>query len=459
MQTTIQFSDGIYLPMPNSLPSHLKSEICNELTIINPAYIEATKFQRSTKTIPKNIKLFHETDEQIRLPRGYLFVLLKKLKREKLDYHFEDQTIVVDESYSTPNCTLRSYQQEAIEKALKYRQGIIISPCGSGKTVMGICFLALTGQRTLWVTHTKDLMYQTIDQIERFLAIPAKSIGKIGDGKKLIGEKVTVGIVQSLVKYDKEIIRNGFGTIIIDEAHRVPSKTFQNIVELSNAKYRVGLTATPKRKDGLDPILFSVVGPSIYQITEENLLAEQRILIPDVKKIYTNFTSLETAYLTLMNQLVTNEERNDLIVKTIHKTLKNTEVALVLSSRVQHCSSLAELIKVHSPRLQVAVLTGKISKAEREKIISEARNATLNVIIATQVADEGLDIPNLNKLYLATPSRSKAKIKQQVGRIMRNIDSKSTPVVYDFIDVNVTTLRRHGNIRTSVYHELGCHIF
>lgn len=453
----ITISDGIYLP--KLMPSEIMMPIYQELTLKNPAYIEAIKFQRSTKSIPSEIKLFKQTDNYIRLPRGYLFHLIKKLKAANIPYGYKDQTHSIELDFPEATGDLRTYQKEAILKALKYRQGVIISPCGSGKTVMGIFFLAIASQRTLWITHTKDLMYQTIEQIGKFLSFPIDTIGKIGDGKKEIGEKVTVGLVQSLIKFDKDILNNYFGTIIIDEAHRVPSKTFQEIVEGSKAKYRLGLTATPNRKDGLEAVLYHVVGQTVYQITEADLLTENRILIPNVKKIYTKFQCFQSDYLELIKQLITSAERNQLIIKTIKETLKESEVALLLSSRVAHCSLLQQLVRESIPSLKVALLTGKVSKQGRTIVIEKARNGEVNLIIATQVADEGLDIPNLNKLFLATPSRSKSKVKQQIGRIMRNVQAKETPVVYDFIDSKVPVLRRHGNIRNVVYHELGCNIY
>ncbi len=453
----ITISDGIYVP--KTIPQYFITTLYRDLTIKNPAYIEAKSFQRSTKSIPKEIKLFKETKEAIRLPRGYLFHLIKRLKDEKIAYEFVNETITVSVDYPEMVGSLRTYQNEAILKAHKYRQGVIISPCGSGKTVMGIFFLAMTGQKTLWVTHTKDLMYQTIDQIEKFLRIPAKEIGRIGDGKKVIGEKVTVGLVQSLVKYDKDLLRESFGTIVIDEAHRVPSKTFQNIVEISKAKFRLGLTATPKRKDGLEPILYHVVGQTLYEITEEDLLKENRILIPEVRKIFTDFRSKSADFQSLMKQLIKCRERNQLIVETVKESLNSCEVALLLSNRVAHCETLAKILKKEVRYLKIAVLTGKVSKDDREKVIDQARSNELNLIIATQLADEGLDIPNLNKLYLATPAKSKSKVKQQLGRIMRNVEAKQTPVVYDFVDLQVPMLRRHANIRTVVYNELGCEIW
>lgn len=456
VDVTITMSDGLYLS--KTLPFQFTQMIFQELTIKNPAYMEAIRFQRSTIGITREIKLFQETMKHIIIPRGYLFQLIKKLKAMKITYIFNDETISLDTHFPIPSATLRTYQNDAIIKALKYRQGVIVSPCGSGKTVMGIFFITLAQQRTLWITHTKDLLFQTIDQIEKFLAIPKEEIGIIGAGKVKIGEKITVGLVQTLINFDEVLISNGFGTIIIDEAHRVPSKTFQQIVVKSKAKYRLGLTATPKRKDGLETILYRVVGPTIFEINEKDLLAENRILIPEIKKVFTDFYYQVTDYQKLIKQLVTCKNRNELIVQTIAATLQKTEVALLLSSRVEHCQLLALLLTEAMPDYRVAILTGKVSSLEREMIIDQARTGDIQLIIATQVADEGLDIPNLNKLYLGTPSKSKAKVKQQLGRIMRNVDVKETPIVYDFVDLKVPIFRRHANIRNLVYCQLGCTI-
>jgi len=449
----IGMSDAVYLP--DTVPQNILVPILNDLVIINPAYVEARKFNRSTVSIPLQISLYKRTSGFIRLPRGYLFQLIKKLQEKNVPFTLNDETISIETDYKI-NGTLRGYQEAAIVNALKYRQGVIISPCGSGKTVMGIFFLGMTKEKALWITHTKDLMYQTMKQITKILSIPSEKVGIIGDGKNKIGEKVTVGLVQSLIHFDKKMIGKTFGTIVIDEAHRVPSKTFHGIVDVSAAKYRLGLTATPKRKDGLESVLYRVVGQMVYQITEQDLLKENQIMIPSINKLHTNFHSSTNNYQQLIKKLVTSEERNQFIIRTLKETLNAKDVALILSSRVNHCQLLSEMIQVELPHFTVSVLTGKSSTQTREAILEGARQGKITIIIATQVADEGLDIPNLNKLYLTTPTKSKAKLKQQLGRIMRVLETKETPVVYDFIDIKVPILKKHARIRNVVYTELNC---
>lgn len=453
MSIIIKMSDAIYLPA--SLPEDLLRPILNDLAVINPAYVEARKYNRSTTSIPVQICLYKKMNEYVRLPRGYLFHLTKMLTKKEIPFILNDETVSIETTYEM-SVNLRDYQREAIAHALKYRQGVIISPCGSGKTVMGVCFIAMSKQKALWITHTKDLLYQTIKQVGGFLSISPENVGIIGDGSNRIGEKMTVALVQSLIHFDKEIIRKSFGTIVIDEAHRVPSKTFYEVVDISAAKYRLGLTATPKRKDGLESVLYRVVGQTVYRITEKDLLKEDQILIPQINKLHTNFECSSKNFQSLMKKLVEDSERNQFIVNKLKESLGSKDVALVLSCRVSHCHLLQKLIKTALPNVASSVLTGKTTKREREAILEGARQGHLTIIIATQVADEGLDIPLLSKLYLATPTKSKAKLKQQIGRIMRKVATKDTPIVYDFIDKKVPIFKRHANIRNIVYAELNC---
>lgn len=457
----IKISDSIYI-VDEILPSELLAVILSDLTIDNPKYFEAKKYGRSTRKIPSVIKLYEKnkrkTDTKIKIPRGYIDKLKLHLEEHDLPYVIKDDRAIQQVDFNNLEGRLRSYQEPVVNKTYESEQGVIESPCGSGKTVMGIFLLAMCGQKTLWITHTKDLLYQTVSAMENILQIPKEQIGIIGDGKKSFGKKVTVGLVQSLISYDPETIRDQFGTVIVDEAHRVPSRTFKEIVENTASKYRFGLTATPKRKDGLESVLFNVMGPVISRITERDLVQEEQILIPDVFAVWTSFKSNRVDnFNRLLAGIIKNKKRNQLIADVIKATMKKDDTALVLSTRVEHCEVLKKLLDDVSD-MKVSILTGKVNKEMREEILAQARNGRINIIIATKLADEGLDIPNLTKLYLVTPSKAQSKIKQQLGRVMRKSDGKSEASVYDFVDSNIGLLRRQFNLRKSVYIELGCNI-
>lgn len=294
--------------------------------------------------------------------------------------------------------------------------------------------------------------------MEKILNLPQESIGVIGEGRRELGEKVTLGLVQSLIKIDLQSLRDYFGTIIVDEAHRVPCKTFKEIVEHTASKYRFGLTATPKRRDGLESILYYVMGPVIYRITERDLLERGEIMIPKIIRVSTPFQATKREpYHSLIEEMIKNRSRNQCILEVLMKTIKRGDTALILSSRVEHCKVLKRLLDKASS-LRTAVLTGETPKRERKEIIEKTKEREIELVIATKIADEGLDMPHLNRLYLVTPFKSKTKIKQQLGRVMRISKDKKEALVFDFVDQEIPLLRRQFSIRGLVYHQLGCTI-
>ena len=139
--------------------------------------------------------------------------------------------------------TLRAFQQVAVDTMLETHHGVLESGTGSGKTVMALAIIAARGQRVLIIVHTKELLHQWIDRISSFLGIPAGEVGVIGAGKFFLGDKIAVGMVQTLCKRTGDI-RGQFGMMVVDECHRAPSKTFTDVVSSLDAKYLLGLSAT-----------------------------------------------------------------------------------------------------------------------------------------------------------------------------------------------------------------------
>ncbi|KAB2952958.1 DEAD/DEAH box helicase [Heliorestis acidaminivorans] len=481
----IVIADAIYVPQV--LPLTILEQIESELTFINPKYKDALKYGRSLQGIQREIKLFGKIESEkqnknrrknqsknqsknqtndpsviqtvIRLPRGYSNRLLEIFHEQSINYTLEDQRLSKNNITYNSQIDLYEYQLPIVKEAFQKEQGVIESPCGSGKTVMAIYLLSLCQEKTLWVTHTLDLLRQSTKQLAKNLNLQPHDIGTIGAGQYRISDTVTVGLVQSLIKHKEQLVREGFGTVIVDEAHRVPSETFRSVVDPLPAKYRFGITATAQRKDGLEPILFNTIGPMVGKIEEKDLLQAEKIIIPRAVPIFTNFyTKVQEPYSTLMTALIKDEERNHFLAEKVLQHLKDQDCGLLISERIEHCYIIADLLKTMQTSLSVVVLTGKTERLQREENIQKARDGKIQLIVATRVADEGLDIPRLNKLFLATPSRAVSKVKQQVGRIMRTHPDKKEAFVFDFIDYRIPVLQNQVKIRSKLYQQLGCPI-
>jgi len=441
-----------------TLPDILKQKIVRELTLDNPEYVRMLHLGKQTSNVLQYQSLYRvSTDRATRrqwfiLPRGFLPTLIQLYNEQGHTVRLIDQRLTKGRVAFNSSIVLRSYQEPVVEKALQAKSGIIQAPCGSGKTIIGLEIIARTRQPALWLVHTKDLMAQARDRIEEYLRVPRDEIGTIGDGKQVIGERITVGMVQTLErKLDIQLV-NKFGLVMLDEAHHAPAKMFSQVMGAFPALYRFGLTATPHRRDGMHPLMYYTIGYTIHKISPAELVWSGELVVPEFELAPTEFSfQYDDNYTEMIETLTEDEGRNKLIIQRVAEEAKAGHYCLVLSERVAHCGRLHRMLMQTTPDVKAAVLIGELSGADRQEVLNGLRNKKLNVVFATKVADEGLDIPNLDRLFLATPYRSAYKVKQQVGRVMRPAEGKENAVVYDFVDERVPVLKNQVDIRKDVY--------
>lgn len=279
--------------------------------------------------------------------------------------------------------------------------------------------------------------------------LPAE-VGIIADGKVTIGKRLTIALVQTLAKVDLSTLTDKFGAIFIDEAHHLAADTFYKTVDKFPALYRLWASATPEREDGLSRAVYAVGGPILYEIDPCDLPT----ITPKLLVIETDFNYRSEDYPELMKTLVKDVTRNDLIVE---KIVQNAEghYSLVLSDRKEHLDTLRQLLAQAAPNLRIEILTGSVSKGNRKAIMERMKLKEIDVLLATQLAREGLDIPHLDRLFLATPKKSGTAIQQEVGRIMRPCDGKQTAMVFDFWNTKSPILKTQFWARRKVYVKLG----
>jgi len=439
----------------------LLDDVIQTLTIKNPAYIQAEKAGRWTGNIDRLLKYYelraNDKDEKfLVLPRGFLPLLLSRAKQHKLRWTLHDYTHTREAIEFNSTIQLRDYQQPAVDAAIEKGGGVIVSPAGSGKTVMGLELIARLRQPALWVTHTKELLYQAIDRAVEFLQLQKDEIGIYGGGKKTIGEKLTVGLVQTLVKGLSEELLNGVGTVILDEAHHCPASSFLEVVSQFPAKYRLGLTATPYRKDGLTKPMYWTLGYKVYEVVTDMLMDTGKVIRPAVNFVESDFYyPYDDDYAAMITALTEDTERNQLIIQRLSAEAIGGHYCIVLSERVDHCYVLRELLANAAPGVSSEVLVGSVPKTKRQEIVECLRNKDIQIIFATNpLAEEGLDLPHLDRLFLTCPSRNKRKVIQAVGRIMRPSPGKTDAVVYDVIDPEVGLLASQARSRMRMYEEL-----
>lgn len=437
---------------------------CKEnLVLSNPEYQKKVRMHLWVGDTPKQLFLYSMNGNDLILPFGCLRAILPLLEGDwKKLYR---KPVKVDFGGTVP---LYEYQEEAVAAMLINHYGILQSPAGSGKTQMGIALAAALGVKTLWLTHTKDLLTQSKARAAQY--INPDLLGTITEGKVDIGQSMTFATVQTMCKVDLEQYRDEWDCIIVDECHRVSGTPtavtqFSKVLNSLRARHKYGLSATVHRADGLIKATYAMIGEVVWTVPDEAV--KSRVMTVHVHPKGTgvgmsaSFLNSDGTvnYAKLISYLTELEARNKFILDDLMESRDHYN--LVLSERVGH---LKELYSMLPPALkaQAAVIDGtmtsKAKKAEREQAIEDMRTGRKRYLFATYaLAKEGLDIPRLDRLFLTTPQKDYAVIVQSVGRVARTFKDKQQPIVYDYVD-NIRSLLKSYKQRCTSYRKCGCKI-
>jgi len=435
-------------------PRILTREIRNRLSMRNPAFDEAVRMGRWTGNLEPTLRYYQEEGDSIITPRGFIRQLISMAKKEGIPFQVIDNRRTLPEVDFAFAGTLKPFQETALEDILSRDTGTLSSPTGSGKTVIALAAIAERKQPALIVVHTRELLNQWIERIESFLGIPEKEIGKIGGGKFTIGDRITVGIVNSVYGKADEIAPH-VGHLIVDECHRTPSRTFTEAVSAFDCQYVLGLSATPWRRDKLSKLIFWFVGDVVHQVDREALIEGGSILPVEVIERKTDFQTFfdpVEAYPQMLAELTRDRARNVLICRDVaHEAENGSGVCLVLSDRKEHCGELQGILR-DKFGIESELLTGDFSKTEREAVVQRLAGGQVKVLVATgQLIGEGFDCRDLTTLFLATPIKFDGRLLQYVGRIMRPAPGKERALVYDYTDVRIGVLVAAARARKRVY--------
>ncbi len=436
------------------IPESLAKTIKGRLTFANPKYLENERMGRWNGEIPEYLKFYEREGNSLIVPRGYIRQLINLCRQNNVRFQLNDKRRTLPEVSFSFNGQLRPFQEEAVEAMFAKDFGTLNAPTGSGKTVMALSLIAQRKQPALIVVHTKELLNQWIDRIETFLGIPKAEIGIIGAGKKIIGDKITIALVQTLYKCSCDISKH-IGHLIVDECHRAPSRTFTEAVTAFDSKYMLGLSATPWRRDKLSKLIFWYLGDVHFEIDKEDLqetgdILEAEVILRETDFIPYNDATLE--YGKMLSELTQNEQRNHLICGDVAAAARNgSGVCLVLSDRRNHCKALHDILQ-NGFNQPSTVLTGDVPAKERQDIVDRLNSDKIKVLAATgQLIGEGFDYKGLSTLFLATPISFSGRVIQYLGRVLRPAPGKDKATVFDYIDVNVPVLVASAGGRQKVY--------
>lgn len=423
----------------------INQDLMSRLTIVNPAYLDAQKYGRYLMKIEPQLYYYDKRASSMIIPRGCIKLVQGLCQKYGIVPEIIDQRTLQKEVSFPFSGDLRDYQKQAVEDILPDSQGVLEAGTGAGKTVIALAVVAARKQPTLILVHTIELLHQWRDRIQEFMGIEA---GQIGDKKKTI-HPLTVATVHS-AKGILPDLNDKFGQLIVDEAHKTPSTTFSTCAKAFECKYMLGLTATPFRRDKLDKLIFWSIGEVIHKVDSQNLREQGSILKPEIICRETNFEyNFQEDWQGLMKAIINDENRNMLIAHDI--ATQNGGVNLICSDRIDHLHNLEKLVHCDGK----AILTGSTKKKEREEISRRLKEGTIkNLFSTSQFIGEGIDYPELTNLFLVTPTRFDGKILQIVGRILRPMEGKPQPKVFDYMDVRQPVLNHQATQRMNTYKQI-----
>ena len=448
-------ADKLYIPL-----KAVSAKVLNHLKRIaafkNPEFYSKQALRLSTYAIPRIISCFDITNEYLAMPRGCEDATRSFLNDNAVTYTITDKTNHGNKISVSFQGEEREEQLEAINALLPYTNGILHATTAFGKTVTAAAIIARKKVNTLILVHSKALLKQWHDRLTEFLNIDypkheeknkrgrRKVFSPIGcfdsSGNTLHGI-IDIALIQSCLDEDgvKPFVQD-YGMVIVDECHHVSSITFEQVLMSIKAHTIYGLTATPIRKDGHQPIIFMQCGPIRFSTDVKSQIAKQsfdRFLIPR----FTSYNSIledRLSIATLYKYLSEDEIRNNLIVEDICKAVNTRRTPIILTNRTAHVSVLAEKLKATIKN--VISLTGAGTTREKREAMQRLQNIPDSeqlVIVATgKYVGEGFDYPRLDTLFLALPISWKGLLTQYAGRLHREYEGKKDVRIYDYIDIH-----------------------
>jgi len=457
---SIKLGNLIYVEKKD-LPDSFLDRLIRLAAFQNPEFYKNQAMRLSTFDKPRVIGCAEDLLHHIALPRGLLGDVLElfhinRIAVDLTDHRFSGVPMDVD-FYGDR----RASQTEAAKAITAFDEGILCAPTAFGKTAVAAQIIAKRKTNTLVLVHRRHLMDQWRERLALFLRLSIKEIGQIGGGKTAQTGRLDVAVIQSLIRKGevKDLVAE-YGQVIVDECHHVSAFSFERVLRKVKAKYVVGLTATPVRKDGHHPIIFMQCGPIRFNMSNKKQAAASAFQYKVIPRL-TEFTvpaewngiGIQEIYTAIVH----DERRTDLIVADVVGAIEDGRFPLLLTERTDHLQLLLEKLVRRVPN--VFVMKGGMGKKQRDAVLAEINAVPEDqqrVILATgRYIGEGFDDARLDTLFLAMPISWRGTLQQYVGRLHRLHENKRVIQVYDYIDTSVPVLNRMYDRRVKAYEAVG----
>ena len=460
---TLVLSDQIYVPK-EALPPALRNRLVRLAAFQNPEFYRAQSMRLPTYDKPRIIGCAEDFPLYIGLPRGCLDELQETLGKLGIRTEIRDERCGSVPLEIRFRGELRPDQRAAVDAMMRFDIGTLSATTAFGKTVVAAWLIAQRAVNTLVLVHREQLMEQWIERLESFLELAPKTVGRLGGGRRKLGGKLDVALVQSLVrKGTVDDCVAGYGHLVVDECHHLSASSFESVARRARPRYVTGLSATLVRKDGHHPIIFMQCGPIRHRVDAKSQAASR----PFSHHVVVRPTGFRTAraadidqrieYQELCGELMENPARNRMLCDDVVRAVEEGRSPLVLTERTDHLENLADQLRRRAMR--VIMLQGGMGKKELRDATAEIREtdgAGKRVIVATgKFVGEGFDDPRLDTLFLAMPVSWRGTIAQYVGRLHRLHEGKCEVRVYDYADLDIPMLSRMFDRRCEGYAAVG----
>jgi superfamily II DNA or RNA helicase len=439
------------------LPPALLASMKHLATVHNPEFHKREALRLSTWRVPRLIRRYDEDLDTIYLPRGLVEETVALIGEEGSRLDIDDVRRTPTQHAFTFHGELREAQRRAVEELVVHDLGVLVAPTGTGKTVVACAVIAQLGIPTLVLVHTRPLAEQWRHRLADLLQLPPRSVGQLGGGHTRTTAVVDVAMIQTLARQsDPRETLAQYGLVIVDECHHLPAVSFERCVRQAPNRRWLGLTATPRRQDGLEGIVYMQLGPIRHTmgldagtaLIRRDLIVHETLCNPGPNE--------DSSVQAILGRVAADTDRTEQIAADIADARVRGRNVLALTDRRDHLEAVATLLRDHHG-LDPRVLWGRSARKARTAIIEELLDETNPALLLATGAylGEGFDLPRLDTLFLTYPLSGRSRVVQYVGRIARAYPGKVNVEVHDYHDSLHPLLHRMHQRRLRALQHLG----
>jgi len=440
----------------SELPQPLANRLVRLAAFQNPEFYKAQAMRMPVWNKPRIIGCAENYEQYIALPRGCMDSALVLLEQNGIKAVMHDDRILGKRIAAKFVGSLRKGQKKAVREMARHEVGVLCAPTAFGKTVTAAALVAKRKVSTLILVHRTDLLKQWQERLGTFLETKGENIGTIGGGKKKITGKIDIAVMQTLTRMDQVTdLLDAYGQIIVDECHHISAFSFETILRQAKAKFVLGLTATPIRRDGHQPIIHMQCGPVRYstpkaETAPTNLEVWPRYLpVPMIPE--------GSAIQNVFKALAEDDHRNRAVINDVNSAYREGRKVLVLTERTDHLALLSSSLSEGTANC--FLLHGRMSRKQRDAVLKSLQSlgeSEPRILLATgRLIGEGFDHPALDTLVLAMPISWKGTLQQYAGRLHRDHAHKDDVRIYDYAELEHPQLARMWDKRVRGYRAMG----